>query len=140
MRTSLTADRGLSLRTYAATSLTDAGQTSTGKITVVLQMALCLVLLAGAGLLIRTLQNLQHISLGCQPAGLLVFDVDPTQVPRPHEELRVLAGVESVAQFEESISGQLFARLAEVFRVTCVRSRRHGALWDFGLRRSPPDR
>jgi predicted permease len=113
LRDSLTADRGLNLKTSAATSLTNAGQTRMGKITVALQMALCLVLLAGAGLLMRTLQNLQHIPLGFQPAGLVVFDVDPTQVHSVVEsrtfyqdltdKLRVLPGVESVAAMENRL-------------------------------------
>ncbi|HEX4232206.1 MAG TPA: ABC transporter permease [Bryobacteraceae bacterium] len=113
LREAITADRGLDLKTSAATSLADTGKTRTGRVTIALQMALCLVLLAGAGLLIRTLQNLQHIPLGFQPEGLVVFDVDPLQVHSTAEtrafyqnllnQLRVLPGVESVTIMENRL-------------------------------------
>ena len=70
----------LALKTSAATSSTDAGKTRTGKIIVALQMALCVVLLVGGGLLIRTLRNLQHISLGFPAEGLVVFGVNPQNI------------------------------------------------------------
>jgi hypothetical protein len=47
---------------------------------VALQMALCVVLLVGGGLLIRTLRNLQHISLGFRTEGLVVFGVNPQNI------------------------------------------------------------
>ena len=42
-----------------------------------LQMALCVVLLVGAGLLIRTLRNLENTPLGMKVDGLVVFGVKP---------------------------------------------------------------
>jgi predicted permease len=96
----------LALKTSAATSSTDAGKTRTGKVIVALQMALCVVLLVGGGLLIRTLRNLQHISLGFPAEGLVVFGVNPQNIHSVPEgivfyqelmsRLRVLPGVESV--------------------------------------------
>ena len=67
----------LALKTSAATSSADAGKTQTGRIIVALQMALCLVLLVGGGLLIRTLRNLENIPLGMQTDGLVVFGLNP---------------------------------------------------------------
>ncbi len=97
----------LALKSSAATSSTDAGKTQTGRIIVAAQMALCVVLLVGGGLLIRTLRNLENIPLGMQTEGLVVFGLNPQ---RAHSEaelvqfyqelqrgLRVLPGVESVA-------------------------------------------
>jgi predicted permease len=103
----------LALKTSAATSNTDAGKTRTGKVIVALQMALCVVLLVGGGLLIRTLRNLQHISLGFPAEGLVVFGVNPQNIHSVPQgivfyqelmsRLRVLPGVESVTIMEERL-------------------------------------
>ncbi len=103
----------LALKTSAATSSADAGKTQTGKLIVALQMALCLVLLVGGGLLIRTLRNLENIPLGMQTDGLVVFGLNPQSL---HSEaklvsfyqdlqrrLRVLPGVESVTVMNERL-------------------------------------
>lgn len=52
----------------------------TGKALVIGQIALSLVLLVGAGLLVRTLYNLEHADLGFRQENLLVFKLDGTQV------------------------------------------------------------
>ncbi len=46
---------------------------------VVLQVSLSLLLLVGAGLFIRTLYNLQRVSLGFNQENLLVFRLQPEQ-------------------------------------------------------------
>ena len=96
----------LALKTSAATSGTDAGKTRAGKIVVALQMALCVVLLVGGGLLIRTMRNLENIPLGMRTEGLVVFGVNPQNAQSTggtilfYQEmirrLRVLPGVEGV--------------------------------------------
>src|ERR1700730_13474370 len=106
LRVALSAGPGLVLKTSQATSNADPGKTRAGKIIVALQMALCVVLLVGGGLLIRTLRNLQHISLGFPAEGLAVFGVNPQNIHSVPEgipfyqelmsKLRVLPGVESV--------------------------------------------
>jgi predicted permease len=48
-----------------------------GKILVGAQVALCLLLLIGAGLLVQTLQQLQRVDLGFNRQRLLVFEVQP---------------------------------------------------------------
>jgi predicted permease len=113
LRVALSAGPVLILKTSSATSNTDAGKTRTGKIIVALQMALCVVLLVGGGLLIRTLRNLQHISLGFRTEGLVVFGVNPQNIHSVPEgiafyqelmsKLRVLPGVESVTIMEERL-------------------------------------
>src|SRR5262249_641855 len=46
---------------------------------VIAQVVLSLLLLVGAGLFIRTLQNLQHVNLGFNQNNLLLFAVDVQQ-------------------------------------------------------------
>jgi len=103
---------GLALKPSSARSNTDAGKTRTGKIVVAMQMALCVVLLVGGALLVRTLRNLQQISLGFPTNGLVVFGVNPTihslsEGRAFYQELiskmRALPGVESVTIMQEHL-------------------------------------
>jgi predicted permease len=113
LRVALSAGPGLVLKTSAATSNTDAGKTRTGKIVVALQMALCVVLLVGGGLLNRTLRNLHRISLGFSTDGLVVFGVNPQNIHSVPEgiafyqelmrKLRSLPGVDSVTIMEDRL-------------------------------------
>ncbi|MGO9337729.1 MAG: ADOP family duplicated permease [Terracidiphilus sp.] len=110
LRVALAGKAELALKTSAATSNTDAGKSRTGRMIVALQMALCVVLLVGGGLLIRTLRNLENTPLGMQVDGLVVFGVKPN-IPSLAEgrafyvnllnKLRALPGVESVTVMEE---------------------------------------
>lgn len=112
LRVALAAGPSLALKTSSATSHADAGRMRTGRVVVAMQMALCVVLLVGAGLLIRTLRNLEDTPLGMKVDGLVVFGVKP-EVQSPTqgrafyrellEKLRVLPGVESVSLMEERI-------------------------------------
>jgi predicted permease len=69
-------------------------------------MAMCLALLVGAGLAVRSLRNLESASLGLRAKGLLVFGITPPQSLHTDPEvvrfyqtlldrLRVLPGVEA---------------------------------------------
>jgi predicted permease len=49
-----------------------------GKSLLIVQVAISLVLLVGAGLFLRTLQNLRHVDVGFNPQNLLLFRVNPT--------------------------------------------------------------
>jgi predicted permease len=51
---------------------------SAGNALVVAQVALAIVVLVGAGLLVRTLQNLRSVDIGFDSHNLLVFSIDPT--------------------------------------------------------------
>jgi predicted permease len=75
---------------------------------VVAQVALSIVVLAGAGLLVRTLQNLKNLDPGFDTRNILVFSLDPTLIGYKsadsdiaYHELRsrlsAMAGVESVS-------------------------------------------
>ncbi|MGD0010886.1 MAG: ABC transporter permease [Terriglobia bacterium] len=50
-----------------------------GKALVIAQVAASLLLLAGAGLFVRTLQNLENLNLGFNRYNILLFGIDPTQ-------------------------------------------------------------
>ena len=112
LRIALAAAPALTLKSSAAASGTDAGKSRTAQFMVALQMTLCVVLLVGAGLLIRTLRNLENTPLGMRIDGLVVFGVKPEfkSVPQGIEfyqdlmnQLRVLPGVESVSVMLERI-------------------------------------
>jgi predicted permease len=77
------------------------------QIVIALQMALCVVLLVTAGLLVRTLRNLESVNLGMKTDGLLVFGISPLQRVHGNAEanrfyqglitrLRSVPGVQSV--------------------------------------------
>jgi predicted permease len=86
------------------------------KLVVSLQISLCLVLLCAAGLLFRTLRNLESSDLGMRTAGLLVFGVSPqslihtdAEAVRFHlalfERLRSLPGVDSATLMQIRLGG-----------------------------------
>jgi len=53
---------------------------SIGNALVVTQVALAIVVLVGAGLLVRTLQNLRSIDVGFDSHNVLIFGIDPTLI------------------------------------------------------------
>jgi predicted permease len=82
-------------------------RTAFAKALVVAQVALSLLLLMGAGIFLRTLWNLQSVSLGYPPRNLLLVEVDTSglstsQKPHPNlyaemsEGIRAIPGVRSV--------------------------------------------
>ncbi len=112
VRVALAGKAQLALKTTAAMANTGTGKSRVGTVIVALQMALCMVLLVGAGLLIRTLRNLQNTPLGMQVEGLVVFGVKPNIQSIPEgtafyvnlmNRLRALPGVESVTVMEERL-------------------------------------
>jgi predicted permease len=105
---------GLALKTSAATAHRDRSRIRGSQMVVALQMSLCLVLLVAAGLLVRTLRNLETISLGMNTRGLLVFGINPLQRVHSDSEgnrfflglltkLRAMPGVESVTLMSNRI-------------------------------------
>jgi predicted permease len=112
LRVALAGKAELALKTSAATSNATAGKSRSGRIIVSLQMTLCVVLLVAAGLLIRSLRNLETTPLGMKVDGLVVFGVNPKISSLPQgrafylnltNKLRELPGVESVTIMEERI-------------------------------------
>lgn len=56
------------------------GWFSAGNALVVAQVALSIVVLTGAGLLVRTLQNLKNVNPGFDTRNILTFSLDPTPI------------------------------------------------------------
>ena len=88
-----------------------------GKALVVFQVSLCMLLLVGAGLFVRTLVNLNAADTGFQQKGLLLFAIAPPTVRYPapknvevlHEieaTIAALPGVESITLSEEPLLAQ----------------------------------
>jgi predicted permease len=110
LRTSLAGGTGLLLKSASAVTNQSVRSSRTGRIVVSLQMALCLSLLVGAGLLVRTLRNLENTPLGLRTVGLVVFGINPQHTRTLDEgvafyqqlltRLRALPGVESVSLAE----------------------------------------
>ncbi|HJZ81685.1 MAG TPA: FtsX-like permease family protein, partial [Pyrinomonadaceae bacterium] len=75
-----------------ATSLKQSGRT-TGSVSrlskglIIVQVAISLILLVGAGLFIRTLRNLQKVDLGFKAENLLLFRLQPQQAGYKDERL-----------------------------------------------------
>ena len=75
---------------------------------VCMQLALAMTLLAGAGVLVRSLENLRHADFGMQPDGVVTFAMNPMRlnydgarqfalVRDAIDQLRSAPGIESVA-------------------------------------------
>ncbi len=125
LRNALWARATLALGISAATSYQERGRLRVGRFVVALQISLCLVLLVSAGLLLRTLRNLETTKLGMRAQGLLVFGVTSPQTlhaqsgvsqffQRLTERLRALPGVESVT-FMENRLGSGWQNTGSVF-------------------------
>jgi predicted permease len=108
-------------RTDVNTALKDAASSATrrrkglaGKSIVVVQIALSMLLVVGAGLFAHTLINLNTTSLGFDPHNLLLFTIQapPTRYPAPQnvalhqrieDRLAEVPGVQSVALVENPL-------------------------------------
>ena len=101
-------------------SLKDTGRSSSavhrsllGRGLVVVQVALSLVLLVGAGLFVRTLLNLQHVDPGFNTQNLLLFEVQPGLIGYKDDKLRQL--YQQISERAETIPGVqavTFSRMA----------------------------
>lgn len=74
-----------------------------GKSLLVVQVAISLVLLIGAGLFLRTLQNLRHVDVGFNPQNLVLFRVSP-QLNR-YDEKRSRALYQEMMERLETVPG-----------------------------------
>jgi len=77
LRTATNAPVALVLKSGGNQATESRARVLTGKVLIAAQMALCVALLFGAGLLIRTLQNYQHVNLGMQAEHVLAFGAHP---------------------------------------------------------------
>ena len=60
----------------------------TGKLVVASQMTLCVILLVGADVLVRSLRNYETLPLGLRTDGLLVFGTTPLSAHSNNERAR----------------------------------------------------
>jgi len=111
-------------RSTVNNGLKDSGITVThrrkglaGKALVIFQVSLCMLLLVGAGLFVRTLVNLNAVDPGFTKTGLLLFGIDPPALRYPspkniealrllEERIGALPGVESSTVSKETLLGQ----------------------------------
>jgi predicted permease len=107
LRTARRTPLGVVLRSSALNSTADRTRMRGARIIVAAQIALCVALLVGAGLLVRTLRNLNGADLGLRTSGLLVFGITPPSSVQSEQaavqfyqsllaRIRALPGVEGV--------------------------------------------
>lgn len=82
-------------------------RTRLGKSLVVVQVALSVILIVGAGLFLQTLRNLLRVQLGFQPEQLLLFDLSLT--PQYKTESGRAAAYEQIAERLDAIPGVISA-------------------------------
>jgi predicted permease len=105
LRSAVSVQAGTVVKTSNAAAQRTKKSSWAGKFVVAVQMALCLILLVGAGLLVRSLRNYETLPLGLRTDGLLVFGTSPLTTHSDDEKarfykilldrLRVVPGVES---------------------------------------------
>jgi len=105
LRSAVNVQAGTVVKTSNASAQRTKKNSWAGKMVVAVQMALCLILLVGAGLLVRSLRNYETLPLGLRTDGLLVFGTSPLTAHSDDEKtrfykvlldrLRVVPGVES---------------------------------------------
>jgi predicted permease len=76
------------------------GRVRNGNAAMALQIAMCLTLLVASSLALRSLLNYQRQDLGMQADSLLVFDVNPQNIPTDAQALlfypRLLGGIQAI--------------------------------------------
>jgi predicted permease len=87
-----------------------------GKIFVVSQVALSLLLLVGAGLFVRSLRNLQQVDAGFVRENVLVMKIEPVGSDR--KNLRLAAGYDQLLRRVEAIPGVKVASLVGYSPIT----------------------
>ncbi|ADV82273.1 ABC transporter permease [Terriglobus saanensis] len=107
LRAAMSGGSDMVVRSSATVSQSSSQKMRVGNAVIVTQIAMCVVLLVGAGLLLGTLRNLLNTPLGQKPQGLLVFGIHPQHADTKEESiaffvnlqqrLRTIPGVESVS-------------------------------------------
>jgi predicted permease len=79
---------------------------------VVVQVALSLLLLVGAGLFVRTLVNLQRVDTGFNTQNLLLFEVEPALIGYKDDKLRQIYGqISERLEAVPGVQGVTFSRM-----------------------------
>jgi predicted permease len=87
LRAAMSSGPDTALRSSATVSQATSQKVRAGNVVIVTQVAMCVTLLVGAGLLLGTLRNLMNIPLGQQPESVLVFGVHPQHVKSKEESI-----------------------------------------------------
>jgi predicted permease len=113
LRSAVSFQTGTVVKTSNAAAQRSKKSSWTGKVVVATQMALCLILLVGAGLLVRSLRNYETLPLGLRTDGLLVFGTSPLTTHSDDEKarfyqnlldrLRAVPGVESATLMDNRL-------------------------------------
>jgi predicted permease len=98
LRTTRRAPPAAVLRSSGMNTTADRGRMRGARVVVAAQIALCLALLVGAGLLVRTLRNLSGADLGMRTSGLLVFGITPPSS---------IASNQAIVQFYQSLIARI---------------------------------
>jgi predicted permease len=80
-------------------------QSPLGKTLVVVQVALSLLLLVGAGLFVRTLINLQRLPSGFNPQNVMLFQMDPSATRYKDDDPRLEALLHDVEDKVRAVPG-----------------------------------
>jgi predicted permease len=118
LRSARTASLGLVLKSSSLNATTDRGRVRANRVVLAGQIALCVALLVGAGLLVRTLQNLNGADLGLRTSGLFVFGLSAPASVR---------GAEGIVQFYQSLLARL--RTLPGVEAATVMGNRIGSGW-----------
>jgi predicted permease len=100
LRSAMTNDPQMTLKSSNSVSQHNTQKVRAGNAVIVTQVALCVVLLVGAGLLFGTLRNLINTPLGMKAEGLFVFGVHPKHFNSPE------AGVAFYQTLQQRLSAQ----------------------------------
>ena len=92
-----------------------------GRLLVVLQVALSVLLLVGAGLCVGTFLNLRNLPLGFQPAGVWLFTLAPPRLRYPQERMgALLAQVQERLQTLPGVQSATFSGAQAFSRITVI--------------------
>ena len=122
----LRADLTDSMKEGSANATTGGGRRRFRDALVVVEMALAVVLLIGAGLMLRTLWSLQRIDLGFTPSGVLTMKVALPQASYPQPE-QVVAFYARLMERIRAVPGIASAGAARLLPLDST-------IGDFGLR------
>ena len=119
------ADLTDAIKQGSANATVGAGRQRFRSALIVTQMALAVVLLVGAGLMLRTLWSLQHIDLGFNPSGVLTMSVS---LPRArYDDARVVEFYSRLVDQVKALPGVAEAGMARSLPLAST-------IGDFGLR------
>jgi predicted permease len=110
LRAAVTAPVTAALKSSSSQVTEGRGRILRRRILISTQMAVCVMLLIGAGLLVRTLRNYQHIDLGMQAEKVLAFGTHPIG---SRTNAQMLEFYQKVMERVRTLPGVLGATVAE---------------------------